>query len=178
MEINKLKPEEIQKLNESQKEFYRQFDSFIEGLESEPFDIDKSKYEIFCSRKKCDLVLKIVPKNNLWAEIILYIKPKEIYICLDGWHENIEYQEFSFSKVVENIKKLIIFMLSASCKLIIFKSNNKPYKWSLYGLENGNWKICSSTGPLFYNFFGKKNWEEKQIIIFKEVAYPNELFQE
>lgn len=176
MEIKKLEPQEIEKLNEWQKKFYFQLNLFIDELESRHFDVNKTKYELPCPKKKCDLLLKLVTKNNPLLEICLYIKANEIFVSLDGWHENLEYDKVYFDKFFANIKRLLIFILSESCKLVIFKSDNKPYKWNLYGLENNSWKFYSSIGLLFYNFLGKKSREEKQVGIFKQAPYPKELF--
>ena len=176
MEIKELESQEIEKLNEWQKDFYSRLNLFIDELESKYFDVDKSKYEVSCSKKRCDLLLRLVTKNNSLPEIRLYIQSSEIYVCLDGWHENLEYDKVNFDMFFENIKKLLIFMLSESCKLVIFKSNNKPYKWNLYGLENSSWKFYSSTGLLFHNLFGRRSREEKQLNVFKQAVYPKELF--
>lgn len=178
MEIRKLNSQKIKELNEWQKKIYHQINLFMGGIELSYFDLDTSGFDISCSKTRCDLFLRIVPKNNSCLEIFLYAKPDEIYISLDGWHENLQYKQNSFDDFVKNIEKFLVFILSESCKLVIFKSNNKPYKWNLYGLENDEWKFYSSTGLLFYNFFGKRNQEEKQFRIFKNAVYPKELFKQ
>lgn len=178
MEIKKLDVKQIEKLNELQKYFYNQLNLFIYKLDEKYFDLVKTFYTIDCAKNKNILQIKITSKDTLWISINIYIEPKEVFIDFDGWHEDIQYDGSFLTEFYEKFKRLLIFALSESCKLIIYKSNDKPYKWSLYAFEENKWKFYSWTGSLIYNFFGKKTKIEKQSHIFKEATYPKELFAE
>lgn len=177
MEINKLSAQAMSGLNEAQKYFYEQFNSFIRELDSKYFDLDKTT--CIANRIKNDYVIefKITAKESSWINIDIYIWPDEIIIDLSGWQENIYYGEWSLIELYEKLRKLLIFSLSENCKLIIYKSKDKPYKWNLYAFEEGGWKLYSSIWSLIYNFLGSRRQEEKQSHIFKEASYPKELFE-
>ncbi len=177
MEINKLDIREIEKLNELQKYFYEHLRSFIQRLDVKYFDSSRTFLKIDKRKGRYCLELMLVSKEILEIDVNVYINCKEITFYLDGWHENIMHDGISVAEFYERFEKLLLFGLSKSCKIVVNKSNGKPYKWSLYALENEHWKFYSMTGLLLYNFFGKRTKEEKQSNIFNEAIYPKELFQ-
>lgn len=176
MEIDKLNNLEIGKLNELQKYFYDQMSSFIQELDVQYIDANKTFFKVKRIKSRYALELKITSKKLSEIDIDICVEPKEAIIYLNGWHEEIPYEGDSFAEFYGKLKRLLVFSLSENCKIIIYKSNNKPYKWSLYAFEENKWNLYSYTSLLIYNFFGRRTWEEKQSHIFKEAIYPKELF--
>lgn len=176
MEIKCLDPQSEKKLKETQQYFYQQLNGLVKDLDAKYFDITKSFFHLLSIKNESVLRVKIIPKEISWFDIEINITLKEIIIYLDGWHENFRFNESSYKETSFYLNKFIIFVLSESCKLEIYESNKKPFKWILCGFEQNRWKTYSLTGLLFYNYFGRRSKVEKQSHMLKETLYPKELF--
>lgn len=114
--------------------------------------------------------LYFAPFNVESYEIAIYVSNVAVLIELNGWHEHFYYDKLdSVGVFLKDLKNFLIFILSDACKLLIFKSDNRPYKWNLMFIKEN--KLISSTGLFFYNFFGKKSVLEKKAALFKDSSF-------
>lgn len=177
MDINILNSQEPENLNKLQKYFYEHSLMFLRNLDEGYFDLSESFYRINKIEDKLELELRLVSKNKSEINITIYINSEQLIVFVNGWSGNILYKDIPIIEFYDDLEKFLVFALSDCCKIVTYKSNNKPYKWVLYAFEENTWRAYSSTRLLIYNFFGKRTKEEKQSKLFKGVTYPKDFFR-
>lgn len=157
---------DVKRLNEKQRTVCEFLLKFFEDIENGYKECTISFLKI---RNNLEVKLYFAPFNISSYEMTIYISDIAILIELDGWHENFYYDKVNLiGNFLKELRDFLIFVLSDACKLLIFKSNNKSYKWNLLSTKEN--KLISSTGLLFYNFFGKKSVLEKKVTLFKNCS--------
>ena len=84
--------------------------------------------------------ISVLPTLDNGFTVTLIIGDDDFKVFYNGWHE-----DFGDEEVALNCFAL---GLSSRCRLIEFRRENEPYKWTLEYLEKGNW-IEDSTVSLF-----------------------------
>lgn len=72
----------------------------------------------------------------------------------EGWHE-----EFTDLDAALNC---FAFGLSRACRLRVFRRGAVDYKWQVLYQENGNWRVDSETGSIFFPYWRRKHMRELQ----------------
>jgi hypothetical protein len=84
--------------------------------------------------------ISVLPTLDNGFTVTLIIGYDDIKVFYNGWHEDFEDEEVALN--------CFALGLSGRCRLIEFRRENEPYKWTLEYLEKGNW-IEDSTISLF-----------------------------
>lgn len=84
--------------------------------------------------------ISVLPTLDNGFTVTLIIGDDDFKVFYSGWHEDFENEEVALN--------CFALGLSSRCRLIEFRRENKPYKWTLEYLEKGNW-IEDSTISLF-----------------------------
>lgn len=84
--------------------------------------------------------ISVLPTLDNGFTVTLIIGDDDFKVFYNGWHEDFENEEVALN--------CFALGLSSRCRLIEFRRENEPYKWTLEYLEKGNW-IEDSTISLF-----------------------------
>ena len=174
---NKLTDDIQLKLTEQQKTLYERLVGFVKELDARYFQ----SITIFSREnrnKSVCVAFRLCPSEDKRIFIELYLDVDRVVIDLGGWHEDFYYSKRDILDSFRILKEFLIFLLSSKCKLIIFFFNGKPYKWHLFGLDsNGQWRRYSTTGLIFFNYFGRKHQQEQTSTLYSDAPSPREFFE-
>jgi hypothetical protein len=146
------------KINGLQLLFLAEIKKYIESTE----DI-KYNYEPVVTKKHYSYKVEIKPDHANSYAVTAHIDPWEITIIFNGEHHHFtpsaDYEN-SDGKACEAAIKFVDGLLHGNCKLVINKANEKPYRWTFYCRDFGTWRLISTGGTLWFNFFGRRSKEE------------------
>lgn len=79
------------------------------------------------------------------------------HVSIEGWHE-----EFRSDTPPRDVFSLVAFALSDCCKLRVGLAGRFEYRWQLWALQDGEWKLHSEVSLLLYPWFLRRRWIELQ----------------
>lgn len=97
--------------------------------------------------------------NSNGFDVTVSIDEKNLYIFTDnGYHDNWLLSEFkNNNEALDNIFGIVRDMLSENMQIEVLLSNKSPYRWKLQYREENEWIDESTTGLLFWNYFGRRS---------------------
>jgi hypothetical protein len=112
--------------------------------------IEKLKKYPLVKYSSTNNAIKVEPKDEKGFVVSLEVKPGEIIVSSDVWHEHFDKDQ------EDEALNCFAFMLSNSCRLKIEYRGQKPKRWTIESFENGNWISDSTTGLFNFNFWSPK----------------------
>ncbi|MFK8012687.1 MAG: hypothetical protein AB8B80_11635 [Marinicellaceae bacterium] len=99
--------------------------------------------------------------NSNGFDVIVSMDELDVYILTDcGYHDHWRLTEFkNNNEALESIFGLVRDMLSENMQIKVMLSNKSPYRWILQFKEESQWMDESTTGLLFWNYFGRRREE-------------------
>ena len=109
-------------------------------------------------------------QNENGFEILIEVSPNQITVFTVGAHQHFDSPEDSNETKIKTALALVRDLLSSDMRIRELRAGNSAYRWALESLHQNNWRRESSTGLLFWNYFGKRS--EK---IFQNYTLPTRL---
>ena len=122
-------------------------------------DILASYEELNVTWNDDDTEVTIHKANKDGFDVIVCIDEIAIYILTDcDFHDNWNLNEFNnHDEAFETIFGIVRDMLSENMQIKVLQSNDSPYRWVLQFKEENEWIDESTTGLLFWNYFGRRS---------------------
>ncbi|HSR18378.1 MAG TPA: hypothetical protein VLM39_09850 [Ignavibacteriaceae bacterium] len=126
--------------------FYKYIDEVIQNGNNLKYEWRENNTEI--------LFQKI---SSQGFDIIIRYDENNIYLETDtGYHDYFKVNN-NFKEVLIDVMGIIRDLLTRNMRIKEYLSNNRSYKWTLQCFRENKWKDESSTGLIFWNYFGKKS---------------------
>ncbi|MFK8013467.1 MAG: hypothetical protein AB8B80_15620 [Marinicellaceae bacterium] len=99
--------------------------------------------------------------NSNGFDVSVSMDEVDLYILTDcGFHDHWRLTEFkNNNEALESIFGLVRDMLSENMQIKVMLTNKSPYRWILQFREENEWIDESTTGLLFWNYFGRRREE-------------------
>jgi len=94
----------------------------------------------------------VVPATDASGfEVRLIEEKREAIVFSEGWHE-------TFGSI-EDAVGCFLWCLTRSCRLRVIRYGERPYRWTLESLRDGEWVSHGTTALLFFPF-----WRKRQLV--------------
>jgi hypothetical protein len=146
------------KLNKLQLLFLEEIKEYIRSTKR-----IKHYCEPVVDKKHYSYKAEIRPDHPGSYAVTAHVDPWEITIIFGGAHHHFTPDgEFDHSdnKAVEAALAFVDDLLHGEYKLVINKSNGKPYRWTFYFKFHDTWRFFSTTWIFWFNYFGHRSKEE------------------
>ncbi len=106
--------------------------------------------------------LKIFKQDEYGFDIEINCESYGVYPIVDKWHgAPWDITVMEPEEICDDCLEFVSSLLCSDSKLIVFYSNNKPYKWVLSFPHDGK-IVEEETESLFFNYFGRRKKSEFQ----------------
>lgn len=95
--------------------------------------------------------IEVRPADETGFAVGLVVAPAGFTVYFDGWHE-----EFASEK---EALECFAFGLSSACRLAVVFRGDRPAKWTVESLNDGQWTPDSTTGLLLQPF-----WRSSRVV--------------
>lgn len=104
-----------------------------------------------------DHCLLEIPKHaDDGFDIMIEVCPDQITVFAEGAHDHLD-SGGDIRGTVGTALGLLRDLLSPSMRVREHRAGGTPYKWHIENLEEGSWVVESSTGLMFWPYFGRRD---------------------